>query len=47
MVHSDVPLEQADDYEEGWKEYYWEPMVRYFEKRNKPYGKKRRQNKKE
>jgi uncharacterized protein YndB with AHSA1/START domain len=45
MVHSDVPLEEADDYEEGWKEYYWEPMVRYFEKRNKPYGKKK-QNKK-
>ena len=30
MVHSRVPKEQVDYYAEGWKEYYWEPMRRYF-----------------
>jgi activator of HSP90 ATPase len=47
MVHSDVPIEQADDYELGWTEYYWDPMVRYFEKRHKPYGKGRKKKEKE
>jgi activator of HSP90 ATPase len=31
MIHSRVPAEQADRYAEGWKEYYWEPLKRYFE----------------
>ena len=30
MTHSKVPDEQADDYAEGWMEYYWNPMVEYF-----------------
>ena len=30
MTHSKVPEEQADDYDEGWKEYYWKPMKEYF-----------------
>ena len=47
MVHSEVPIEQADDYELGWTEYYWEAMVRYFEKRHKPYGKGRKKKEKE
>jgi activator of HSP90 ATPase len=30
MVHSKVPAEQAEDYAQGWKESYWEPMKEYF-----------------
>jgi activator of HSP90 ATPase len=30
MTHSKVPDEQADDYAEGWTEYYWNPMIEYF-----------------
>ncbi|QQG48150.1 MAG: SRPBCC domain-containing protein [archaeon] len=33
MVHSKVPAEQADDYAEGWEEYYWKPLKKYFAKR--------------
>ncbi|HEY3420472.1 MAG TPA: SRPBCC domain-containing protein [Methanomassiliicoccales archaeon] len=33
MTHSKVPDEQADDYAEGWKEYYWDLMVEYFRKK--------------
>ncbi|MGD0817529.1 MAG: SRPBCC domain-containing protein [Methanomassiliicoccales archaeon] len=32
MTHSRVPDEQADDYAEGWMEYYWKPLVEYFQK---------------
>lgn len=32
MVHSKVPADQADYYADGWKEYYWEPLRRYFKK---------------
>ena len=32
MVHSGVPAELADDVAEGWKEFYWEPLKKYFEK---------------
>ena len=30
MVHSKVPAEQAARYAEGWKDYYWEPLKRFF-----------------
>jgi uncharacterized protein YndB with AHSA1/START domain len=33
MVHSLVPFEQADDYEEGWKEHYWDKLVKYLQKK--------------
>ena len=33
MVHSNVPKEQAKDYEEGWIDFYWEPMKEYFSKK--------------
>jgi activator of HSP90 ATPase len=33
MTHSKVPDEQADDYAEGWTDYYWNPMVEYFQKK--------------
>jgi activator of HSP90 ATPase len=31
MVHSKVPAEQRDEYAEGWKSYYWEPLKAHFE----------------
>lgn len=37
MVHSGVPAEQADDIEQGWIKFYWEPLKKYFsKKRHKP-----------
>ena len=33
MVHTNVPEEQADDYAQGWIDYYWEPMTAYFKKK--------------
>ncbi len=30
MVHSLVPEEQADDYEEGWYESYWDKLQEHF-----------------
>jgi len=32
MTHSKVPEEQADDYAEGWKDYYWDPLIEYFQR---------------
>ena len=32
MVHSGVPAELADDIAEGWNEFYWEPLKKYFKK---------------
>ncbi len=32
VVHSGVPADQADDIEQGWTDYYWEPMKDYFRK---------------
>jgi activator of HSP90 ATPase len=33
MVHSKIPAEQADSYAQGWIDFYWKPMKKYFEKR--------------
>jgi activator of HSP90 ATPase len=33
MSHTGVPAEQADDYAQGWIDYYWEPMKAYFRKK--------------
>ncbi len=30
MVHSKVPAEQADDYRQGWIDFYWTPLADYF-----------------
>lgn len=30
MLHSKVPKEQVEYYEEGWKEFYWTPLKKYF-----------------
>ena len=32
MIHSKVPAEQAAGYDQGWRDYYWEPMKKYFKK---------------
>lgn len=31
MLHSKAPAEQADSYAQGWTDYYWEPLKKYFE----------------
>ncbi|MCJ7609405.1 SRPBCC domain-containing protein [Candidatus Bathyarchaeota archaeon] len=33
MIHSEVPVEQAESYEQGWIDFYWEPMKKYFRKK--------------
>ena len=33
MVHSKVPAGQADSYRQGWIDYYWTPLKRYFSER--------------
>jgi len=35
MVHSGVPEEVAEDIAQGWRDYYWEPMKRYFKARKR------------
>jgi uncharacterized protein YndB with AHSA1/START domain len=30
MTHSKVPAAQVEYYAEGWKDFYWEPMKKYF-----------------
>jgi uncharacterized protein YndB with AHSA1/START domain len=30
MIHSRVPEEQVKYYAEGWMEWYWEPLKKYF-----------------
>ena len=32
MVHSDVPDQQAENYRQGWIDYYWKPLREYFSK---------------
>lgn len=34
LVQTDVPSEQASDYDEGWHSSYWEPMLEYFEEKH-------------
>jgi len=33
LTHSKVPEDQAKDYEQGWIDFYWKPLKKYFEKR--------------
>ena len=35
MVNSDVPEEQADEVADGWIEFYWEPLKKYFSEQSK------------
>ncbi|HVN91325.1 MAG TPA: SRPBCC family protein [Candidatus Binataceae bacterium] len=30
MVQSEVPAAQAPNYRQGWKDYYWTPLKKYF-----------------
>jgi activator of HSP90 ATPase len=30
LIHSEIPEGQGEDYRQGWVEYYFEPMQRYF-----------------
>ena len=32
MVQTKVPAEQADEYDQGWYDSYWNPLVKYFHK---------------
>lgn len=32
MIHSDVPAEQAADIKQGWIDFYWQPLKKYFKK---------------
>lgn len=42
MVHSKVPREQAEDYAQGWTDYYWKPLKQYLEKKGPVERKKHR-----
>jgi activator of HSP90 ATPase len=33
MVQSDVPALQAENYRQGWFDYYWKPLEEYFAKK--------------
>lgn len=33
MVHSKVPAGQARSYSDGWRDYYWKPLQKYFRKK--------------
>ncbi|MDE1860679.1 MAG: SRPBCC domain-containing protein [Candidatus Micrarchaeota archaeon] len=33
MVQSKVPKSQIKDYTEGWKDWYWKPLMEYFKAR--------------
>jgi len=33
MVHSNVPAEQASSYAKGWKDFYWNPLKKYFKEK--------------
>ena len=30
LVHTNIPEGQAKQYEQGWREYYFKPMLAYF-----------------
>ena len=33
MVHSNVPAEQVESYRQGWIDFYWTPLKRYFQRK--------------
>jgi activator of HSP90 ATPase len=33
MVHTKVPKTQVKSYSSGWKDFYWKPLKKYFEKK--------------
>jgi len=34
MIHSDIPTNQEEELKQGWNDYYWKPLKKYFEKRS-------------
>ena len=32
MVHSNIPAARKDELADGWEEFYWEPLKKYFKK---------------
>jgi activator of HSP90 ATPase len=34
LNHSGLPTEQSEDYQSGWEEYYFQPMLDYFPNKN-------------
>jgi hypothetical protein len=32
LLQEDVPANDAATYDQGWHDYYWKPMVRFFQK---------------
>jgi activator of HSP90 ATPase len=32
LAHSNMPEDQADDYRQGWEDFYFKPMKEYFAK---------------
>ncbi len=30
LIHTEIPDGQADDYRQGWEDYYFKPMLEYF-----------------
>jgi len=32
IIHSNIPDDQADDYKQGWQDFYFKPMKSYFDK---------------
>jgi len=43
MTHSDVPVDQKKELEQGWTDFYWDPLKNYFKKkRSKGKSEKRR-----
>jgi activator of HSP90 ATPase len=33
MVHQNVPAEQTNSYRQGWIDFYWKPLKKYFKKK--------------
>ena len=34
MIHSDIPDGKSETYKEGWDEFYFQPMIKYFKELN-------------
>lgn len=32
LIHSEIPDGQAENYKQGWKDFYFKPMKKYFKK---------------
>lgn len=35
MIHSRVPANQATEIEQGWTDFYWQPLKEYFKKQTR------------